>query len=71
MRDVSRKILESGRPEVPALDCIENALGQLFADTLHSIAEEVVAGLSYEELIGTLLHARDLAAAALEEEIGE
>ena len=33
---------------------------QLYADSTHDITEEFSHGLSYEEIIGTLLQARDL-----------
>jgi hypothetical protein len=46
---------------VPASQAIGNALGQLFADEKRSIHEEVVPGLTFEELIGALLMGRDLA----------
>jgi hypothetical protein len=32
----------------------------LYADTQHTLTQEVVQGLTFEELIGTLLQARDL-----------
>jgi hypothetical protein len=61
MKDCPQKSLELGRPDVPPLVSINHALGQLFADRDRSIHDEVVKGLSYLELIGALLHARDLA----------
>ena len=35
-------------------------LKQLYADRQHAITEEFIHGLTYEELIGTLLQARDM-----------
>jgi hypothetical protein len=36
-------------------------LDRLFADETHHLGDEVVQGLSFEELIGALLQGRDLA----------
>jgi len=35
-------------------------LKQLYADRRHDVTEEFIHGLCYEEIIGTLLQARDL-----------
>jgi hypothetical protein len=32
----------------------------LYADSTHDVTEEFIHGLTYEELIGTLLQARDM-----------
>ncbi len=61
MRDVDRDYLESLRPRAAALPAINHCLSCLMRDEQHSLPEKVVEGLSYEELIGTLLVARELA----------
>jgi len=61
MRDVERKHLERSRPQVPALKSINHCLACLFEDEQHATSDKVVDNLSFEELIGTLLLARDLA----------
>ena len=60
MRDYGREELEDGRPGVPPRQAIEHCLGALYADRTHEITELVVPRLSFEELIGALLMARDL-----------
>ena len=64
MKDCSQESLESGRPQAMPLETIRFCLNQLFADKSKSIYGNVCAGLTYEELIGALLQARDLAEAA-------
>jgi hypothetical protein len=59
MKDTRKKILESSRPNHSASHCITHALNALFNDNTKSIKDEVVNGLTYEELIGTLLLAKD------------
>jgi len=63
MKDYNRSELEDGRPEKNAGDCIEFCLKQLYADRKHFITDEVVSGLTFEELIGALLLAKDEVAA--------
>jgi len=61
MKDISQRGLESSRPNVDAEDTLKFCLEQLYADDLHEIEEEVVADLTFEELIGALLQGLDLA----------
>jgi hypothetical protein len=61
MKDCDRRFLEEGRPEVPATQAVDHCLDCLFSDNKRSIHDEVVKGLSFEELIGALLLSRDLA----------
>jgi hypothetical protein len=61
MRDVERKHLERSRPQVPPLKAINHCLACLFDDEQHAASDKVVDKLTYEELIGALLLARDLA----------
>ncbi|MBN1166296.1 MAG: hypothetical protein JXA44_04105 [Methanospirillaceae archaeon] len=60
MKDFSREELEEGRPEYGVLQCIEFCLDQLYADREHTINQAFAnSRLTFEELIGTLLVARD------------
>lgn len=59
MKDVSEEVCESGRPEVSAEVAVKRALRVLYKDRSRSVMEEVVHDLTFEELIGTLLLARD------------
>jgi hypothetical protein len=59
MKDFTREELESGRPEKTPGEVIEYCLDKLFEDQEHSFQDEVSLHLTYEELIGALLCARD------------
>lgn len=61
MKDYTREELEEGRPGYSAYQTIGRCLDCLFTDKTHTINDEVVKGLTFEELIGALLQARDLA----------
>ena len=61
MKDVERESLERSRPRGPALQAINHCLSCLYKDDKHGVSDKVVENLSFEELIGTLLVARDLA----------
>lgn len=61
MKDVSRETIESGRPDSSPLVCINHCIEMLGRDKTRSITEDVVEWLTFEELLGALLHARDLA----------
>ncbi len=59
MKDFSQETLETGRPRIDAIDGINFCLQNLYADTKKN-CDDIVAGcMSYEELIGALLVARD------------
>lgn len=60
MKDFTQIDLEATRPDTNVNDTIAYCLNRLYADQTHTVGEEVVPGLSFEELIGTLLQARDL-----------
>lgn len=62
MKDASRTELERDRPKVEALAAISHCLDRLFMDRRHGLADEVVERLTFEELTGALLLARDAAA---------
>jgi hypothetical protein len=61
MRGRTKRELESARPTIDTLEAVDFCLQQLFRDRRHCIDEEVVAGLTFEELIGALLLSRDTA----------
>ncbi|MHC5541061.1 hypothetical protein ACYOEI_22800 [Singulisphaera rosea] len=64
MKDFDRETLEGNRPGDPPIQTISYCLEELFNDKTKSTKDVVVGGLSFEELIGALLQARDLAEAA-------
>lgn len=59
MKDATKEVLESSRPDKDAKDTIKSCLSQLYADEEHEIEDEIVNNLTFEELIGALLLARD------------
>ena len=64
MKDATRHALETSRPGLSALENVKFCLEQLYDDTRHSIIDEVVHNLTFEELIGALLQAYDEVCAA-------
>lgn len=48
------------RPNLPVAETVDFCIKQLFKDDLYSLGDVVVNGLTYEELLGALLQARDL-----------
>ena len=59
MKNATRQELESGRPDISAAEAVGFCLQRLYQDRQHILTEEFVRGLSFEELIGALLLARD------------
>jgi len=59
MKDKSQTELESTRPRNTALETVEFSLSRLYADKTACIGDEIVDRLTFEELIGALLMARD------------
>ena len=59
MRNVTKETLENYRPEVSAESAIDYCLERLYADERHHTGDVVSSGLTYEEVIGALLMARD------------
>lgn len=59
MKDYSKEALESSRPMKSAYHCIGFCLKCLFEDSTHSTDDEVVTNLTFEELMGALLLAKD------------
>ena len=60
MIDRTQKELESRRPSIDAAEAVRFCLMQLYRDKRHAIKEDVCHHLTYEELIGALLLARDI-----------
>jgi hypothetical protein len=60
MRNITQHDLESTRPDSPLEETLSYCLKQFYADCAHEVTEEFIHGLSFEEVIGTLLQARDL-----------
>lgn len=59
MKDYSKEVLEESRPKIDVLDGINFALDRLYSDKEKNITDCAARGMSYEELIGVLLLARD------------
>lgn len=59
MKDASRETFESARPAFTASHAVEFCLEKLYADPHKRTMDEVAQSLTYEELIGALLLARD------------
>ena len=59
MKDCSKAELEAARPKISRQQAINHCLCRLYADKKHSIRDELCTNLTYEELIGALLLARD------------
>lgn len=71
MKNMLRETLEAYRPTETPMRCVTFCLEQLFKDTRHSTSDYVAGCCTYEELIGALLHARDVIdeAATIHEEL--
>ena len=61
MKDYTQEQLEAGRPHFThdAVDLVDFCLHRLYIDRNKSLHDELAYGLTYEELIGALLLARD------------
>lgn len=68
MRNCSKRELTASRPEMSAFSAVDFCLNQLYRDRSKRLNDLVAKNLSYEELIGALLLARDLAKKAIREE---
>jgi len=51
--------IEAGRPALDAMQGINFTLQRLYEDDEYLVTQEVVHGLTFEELLGVLLVARD------------
>ena len=61
MKDFTKKELEEGRPNLSTEEAVVFAFDRLFEERTKNTSDEVVRGLTFEELIGALLLARDTA----------
>lgn len=59
MKDYTKEQLESNRPVGDAAVLVDFCLGRLYEDKTKRVMQEVVRGLTYEELIAALLLARE------------
>lgn len=59
MKDFTKETYMESRPQISTAETLDFCLRQIFADKTKVCSDEVVHGLTYEELIGTLLLARD------------
>jgi len=59
VKDLTKEEIEAGRPGYSALFCIDYALKALYEDDNHRFTDVIVRNLSFEELFGALLMARD------------
>lgn len=59
MKTHTKEQLEASRPQVEKEDAIQFCLDRLYEDKEHYIEDEVVKGLTFEELIGALLLAKE------------
>ena len=59
MKDVTKATAEASRPSLSAKAGVDFCLDQLYADKEKKTNQLVAAGLTYEELLGALLLARD------------
>jgi len=62
VRDYTREELEAAPLLGDHLEWLQFCLEQLYADRRHHVTDEVVRGLTFEELLGALLAGRNLAA---------
>lgn len=59
MKDFDKSELEAGRPSADLMEGIEYCLDALYKDSTKEISDFIVEGLTFEELIGVLLLAKD------------
>jgi hypothetical protein len=59
VKNYRQQELESSRPSVSADTAIAHCLKTLYSDNEHHTGQEIVKNLTFEELIGALLLARD------------
>lgn len=59
MKDLSKDELEDSRPSQDAVFLVNFCLERLYEDKEHVLNDLVVKGLTFEELIGSLLKVRD------------
>jgi hypothetical protein len=59
MKDFNERIMRNVRPNLPANRVVKYCLDRLFLDQEHKTSDEIVSGLTFEEIIGALLMAED------------
>ncbi len=59
MKDFDAETLKSRRPPQDSLEAVKFCLDALFADGRRRVTDAVAENLTYEELLGALLLARD------------
>lgn len=57
MKDYTESALRDSWPQKDLDDTLAYCLKKLFQDNKHTLGQEIVKGLTFEELIGTLLQA--------------
>lgn len=60
MKNISKKTLESARPDLEPINALMFCLKSLYRDKKKNIDDDVCEGCTYEELIGALLLAKDV-----------
>jgi hypothetical protein len=57
MKDYSSRILEEDRPSISTREAVDFCLKKLYADRSHTLGQEIVRHLTFEELIGAFAEA--------------
>ena len=60
MKDYPKEKFEIRRPPKTLRVCIDHCLERLYADDIHKCRDEITKNLTYVEIIGALLLARDV-----------
>ena len=60
MKDATQQALEACRPTATPLEGVQYCLKKLYEDSQHKCLDKICPDLTYEEVIGVLLQARDL-----------
>jgi len=71
MRNKTVKELKGSRPDTHLVHTVNHCLTRLYRDRKHNVEEEVVRGLTFEELIGCLLQSRDMVFSQIRKQLGE
>ena len=59
MKDFTQNELEKSRPSIDTLEAINFCLEKLYEDNTKNTSDYIVKNLTFEELLGALLLARD------------
>ena len=60
MKGYTKTELEAERPNISLTEGLDFCLRQLYKDKKHRVTDEIVNCLTFEELLGVLLLARDI-----------